>query len=189
MKHANRIAFLVVVMILSAASQATAQRRVLIRPDWKCVAGEWNLPASRWEALAIVAGEAREQLDNIEELLDEAERYFEELAELRADDLMFEYAKDQFERQVADSQRGITYISLVEGRRVAAESLLATSEAFLAVSEALLAAAEGGDETALQVAVEAYNAISDAYAAARKAFSDILEIEDCVVPELCQGRV
>ena len=99
---------------------------------------------------------------------------------------MFEYAKDQFERQVADSQRGITYISLVEGRRVAAESLLATSEAFLAVSEALLAAAEGGDETALQVAVEAYNAISDAYAAALKAFSDILEIEDCVVPELCQ---
>ena len=69
MKHANRIAFLVVVMILSAASQANAQWRVLFRPDWKCVAGEWNLPASRWEALAIVAGEAREQLDNIEELL------------------------------------------------------------------------------------------------------------------------
>ena len=169
MKHANRISFLVVVMILSAASQATAQS----------ASDQARLEMYRWGVESahdqvgkdrILVGEARERLDNIEELLDEslekAERYFEERAE-RASGSRFEYEKDrveyekdQFERQVADSQRVIfTYTSLVDAQRVVAESSLAISEASLAVSKALLAAAEGGDETALQVAVEAHTVI------------------------------
>ena len=190
MKHANRIAFVVVVMILSVASQATAQSA---SDQARLEAYRWGVEFARdqvGEARSLV-GEARERLDNIEELLDESlemvERHLEKLAEIQAGTpgirsfypFESEREKNQFERQVADSQRVITYTSLVDARRVAAESRLATSEAFLAVSEALLAAAEGGDETALQVAVEAYNAISDANIAAREAFSDILEIESC----------
>lgn len=187
MKHANRIAFVVVVMTLSVASQATAQSA---SDQARLEAYRWGVEFARdqvGEARSLV-GEARERLDNIEELLDEslekAERYFEE----RSGNVVFEYAKNQFERQVADSQRVITYTSLVDARSVAADSFLATSETFLAVSEALLAAAEGGDETALQVAVEAYNAISDADTTAHEALSDILEIEDCIseIIHLCQ---
>ena len=198
MKHANRIAFLVVVMILSAASQATAQS-ASGQATAQSASDQARLEAYRWgvefardqvgEARTLV-GEARERLDNIEELLDEslekARRCLEELDELLAeprgiamDDIVtLSFAKVRFELQVADSQRGLTFTSLVDARRVAAESRLATSEAFLAVSEALLAAAEGGDETALQVTAEAYTATSGAASAASEAFSDILEIED-----------
>ena len=180
MKHANRIAFLVVVMILSAASQATAQSA---SDQARLEAYRWGVEFAREQVGEVrrLVGEVRERLDNIEELLDEslekAERYFEERAE-RSSGIMFEYEKDQFERQVADSQRVIfTYTSLVDAKRVAAESRLATSEAVLAVSEALLAAAEGGDETALLVSVEAV--IQDAEITARKAVSNIIEIDHC----------
>ena len=84
MKHANRIAFLVVVMILSAASQATAQSA---SDQARLEMYRWRVELAREQvgSARIVAGEAREQLDNIEELLDEslekAERYFEERAE------------------------------------------------------------------------------------------------------------
>ena len=83
MKHANRIAFLVVVMILSAASQATAQSA---SDQARLEMYRWRVELARERVgdARIVAGEAREQLDNIEELLDEslekAERYFEERA-------------------------------------------------------------------------------------------------------------
>ena len=194
MKHANRIAFLVVVMILSAASQATAQsasdQARLEMYRWRVELGRERVGDAR-----IVAGEAREQLDNIEELLDEslekAERYFEERAKkkgwLSPSDGALERDKNQFERQVADSQRGTTYTSLVDAKRVAAESHFATTEAFLAVSEACLAAAEGGDETALQVAVEGLTAILVAYTAAQENYLDIINIECC--PPRDPGKV
>ena len=189
MKHANRIAFLVVVMILSAASQATAQSA---SDQARLEAYRWGVEFARDQVgkARNSVGEARERLDNIEELLDEslekARRCLEELDELLAeprgiamDDIVtLSFAKVRFELQVANSQKGLTFTSLVDARRVAAESRLATSEAFLAVSEALLAAAEGGDETALQVTAEAYTATSGAASAASEAFLDILEIED-----------
>ena len=84
MKHANRIAFLVVVMILSAASQATAQSA---SDQARLEAYRWGVEFARdqvGEARNLV-GEARERLDNIEELLDEslekARRCLEELDE------------------------------------------------------------------------------------------------------------
>ena len=167
MKHANRIAFLVVVMILSAASQATAQSA---SDQARLEAYRWGVEFARdqvGEARSLV-GEFRERLDNIEELLDES---LEEAGR---------YLGGRVETQVVDSQMVLTSTSLVDAQRVVTESGLATSEAFLVVSEALLAAAEEGDETALQVAAEAYNAISDANTTVHEAFSDILEITyDC----------
>ena len=87
MKHANRIAFVVVVMILSVASQATAQSA---SDQARLEAYRWGVEFARdqvGEARSLV-GEARERLDNIEELLDESlemvERQLEKLAEIQA---------------------------------------------------------------------------------------------------------
>ena len=164
MKHANRIAFLVVVMIFSVATQATAQS----------ASAQARLEAYRWGVVAArdrVAQNrdrvevARNQLDNIEERLDEV--------------------LEQLPNADIDKEK---YISLVDARRVAAESSLAASEAIISVSEALLAAAEGGGETAFQVAAEAYVAISDVYITASEAYSNIFEIQyDCEPPSCTSG--
>ena len=196
MKHANRIAFLVVVMILSAASQATAQSA---SDQARLEMYRWRVELAREQVGSArkVAGEAREQLDNIEELLDEsrekAERYFEERGKrkglLSPSDGALERDKNQFEQQVADSQRGTTYTSLVDAKRVVAESHFTTAEALLAVYEACLAAAEGGDETALQVAVEAHTVISDAFTATMEKYLGIIKIECCPPQRHDPGQV
>ena len=180
MKHANRIAFLVVVMILSVASQASAQS----------AADEASLESYRWGVVA-----AYKSVEQAREFLDDARSHRVAVVESRE----VEKARDKIAKEKSRIERGDrnrtddlaraeaelssaeSHLSVTEARIVAAQSNLSAREAVSVSAEAVFVAAEAasasGDKAALLAAITAHHAVIEAGNIAVTELLNITKIE------------
>ena len=181
MKHANRIAFLVVVMILSVASQASTQSAT----------DRASLESYRWGTVA-----AHELVEQAREFLDDARSHHVRVVESRE----VEQSRDKVAEEKSRIERGDrnrtddlaraedelssaeSHLSVTEARIVAAQSYLSASEARIISAEAVFVAAEAastsGDKAPLLAALIAHHAVIEAENIAVTALLDITEIAE-----------